>query len=229
MRFKFILFWVFFVSAVLSTAFAADGLVVGDPAEKVYLELGTPKIEFPLRGTFIQQYDDCIVKSRDGKVISISQLNEPKPEEAAKEEEPKALLVKDVLAKAEAGDADSQYFMAYWSQTGQCVSQDMEEAVRWYSKAAYQGHVAAQHNLGVIYMNGTAVKKDLEQAYVWALLAAENGNDTLKKALAGRLTDDEKLASLIRADQIRVNLLTPDTEEKSVVDTFTVSGSEEMN
>ena len=226
---RFILSFLFVSCAFASFALGVEGIVVGDSVNKVYLEYGTPKIEFPLRGLFIQEYENCIVKSRDGKVIAIIQSNESMKKAEAVKDEPKTLPVKSVRFKAENGDADSQYYMAYWNQTGQCIPKNMEEAVDWYSKAAYQGHVAAQHNLGVLYMTGDGVKKDLEHAYIWALLAAENGNDTLKEALFNSLSDEQKLASMIRADQIRVNLLSPANEENSVVDTFTVSDQKDVN
>jgi TPR repeat protein len=37
------------------------------------------------------------------------------------------------------------------------VAQDYIEAVRWFRKAAEQGHMEAQYNLGLLYENGTGV------------------------------------------------------------------------
>ena len=37
------------------------------------------------------------------------------------------------------------------SATGQGVPQDYAEAVKWYRKAAEQGDVNAQHNIGLMY------------------------------------------------------------------------------
>ncbi|MEE9368391.1 MAG: tetratricopeptide repeat protein [Pontiella sp.] len=212
----------------------ADGetIVIGDPIGKVYKELGHPRMEFPLKGLFVQHYDTCIIKSRDGKIVEVLNTGgtaKPKDEEVV--EEDKALSINHVRAMAENGDAESQYYMAYWSQTGQCVSKDMKEALAWYAKAALQGHMAAQHNLGVLYMNGDGVEKDLEQAYIWAVLAAENGNASLKKVLARSLSEEQKLSSTIRVDQIKISMLNaaanPDKEEPApangIVDTFTIS------
>ena len=50
---------------------------------------------------------------------------------------------------------------------GEGVPQDYKEAVKWYTKAAEQGDVDAQYNLGLMYYNGEGVPKDLVQAYAW--------------------------------------------------------------
>ncbi|MGM9822925.1 MAG: toll/interleukin-1 receptor domain-containing protein, partial [Muribaculaceae bacterium] len=50
------------------------------------------------------------------------------------------------------------------------------EAVKWYRKAAEQGHAGAQNNLGVCYENGYGVTKDYYEAVKWYRKAAEQGN-----------------------------------------------------
>ena len=54
--------------------------------------------------------------------------------------------------------------------------QDQAEAVRWYQRAAEQGHVAAQIILGGRYTNGRGVEKDDTVAVEWYRMAAEQGN-----------------------------------------------------
>ena len=49
------------------------------------------------------------------------------------------------------------------------------EAVKWYRKAAEQGHAGAQNNLGVCYENGYGVTKDYYEAVKWYRKAAEQG------------------------------------------------------
>ena len=52
-----------------------------------------------------------------------------------------------------------------------------EEAVKWYEKAAKQGHAKAQVNLGLMYANGDdGVEKDSRKAVTLWKLAAEQGN-----------------------------------------------------
>ncbi len=37
------------------------------------------------------------------------------------------------------------------------VTQDYAEAMKWYRKAAEQGHAGAQHNLGFMYTEGQGI------------------------------------------------------------------------
>ena len=56
---------------------------------------------------------------------------------------------------------------------GEGVSQDYQEAFRWYSRAAAQNNDLAQNNLGVLY---EGVARDYQEAVKWYRLAAEQGN-----------------------------------------------------
>ena len=57
------------------------------------------------------------------------------------------------------------------------VLQDYEEAVKWYTKAAEQGHEMAQLKLGNVYRDGKGVLQDYEEAVKWYTKAAEQGSD----------------------------------------------------
>ena len=61
---------------------------------------------------------------------------------------------------------------------GQGVTQDYEEAVKWFHKAAERGHARAQNSLGVLYINGQGVTQDYEEAVKWFHKAAERGLDS---------------------------------------------------
>ena len=58
---------------------------------------------------------------------------------------------------------------------GRGVPKDDQLAIDWYRKAAGQGSVKAQYNLGEIYSKGVGVPKDNQQAYFWWLLASAQG------------------------------------------------------
>lgn len=184
-----------------------DRITEGDPIDKVYKQLGTPTIEFPLKGKFIQQYEQCTVTSSNRVVLSVIYKETARvtttPDE--KEVDP---TIQDIMVKAEQGDAQSQYILAYCLQVGQSITQDDDKAVQWYIKAAMQGHVAAQHNLGCLYMTGEGIEQDYEQAYAWALLAASNGNDSLRKALQLKMTNEQVVAGKLKAEQFRSKLQT---------------------
>ena len=62
-------------------------------------------------------------------------------------------------------------------QEGQGVAKDPKEAIRWYRKAAKQGHSTAQAMLGWMYSNGRGVMHDDVMAYVWSNVASANGDE----------------------------------------------------
>ena len=55
------------------------------------------------------------------------------------------------------------------------MHQDYAKAVRWYRRAAEQGHANAQFNLGNMYFHGRGVPEDYTEAVRWLHLAAEQG------------------------------------------------------
>jgi hypothetical protein len=55
--------------------------------------------------------------------------------------------------------------------------------VKWYLKAAEQGNVDAQFNLGGIYQEGIVVPQDYPQALNWYIKAAEQGHEKAKTKL----------------------------------------------
>ena len=89
---------------------------------------------------------------------------------------------------AERGDPQAQYCLGNCYFTGNGIesdglAKDIAEAVKWYRKAAEQGHIdakrnlgSAQHFLGVLYFYGQDVKKDKTEAFQWHLKAAECGD-----------------------------------------------------
>ncbi|MBO7224189.1 MAG: sel1 repeat family protein, partial [Kiritimatiellae bacterium] len=56
------------------------------------------------------------------------------------------------------------------------VQQDYAEAVKWFRKAAEQGHAGAQYRLGICYGKGLGVPQDHEEAAKWVRKAAEQGD-----------------------------------------------------
>ena len=186
-----------------AAGFSAERIAVGDPIERVYNTLGTPTLEYPLNGNLIQQYEECTIVCRDGVVCSAVYRQPAKDKVAEKAEEEKSPpSVSEVLTRAEQGDPEAQYLLAYSLQLGEVVEQDYAKAVEWYTKAALQGHMPAQHNLGWLYMRGKGVAQNYQEAYVWAILAADNGNDTLINAMHEKLTQEQRQAAELRAQQI---------------------------
>ncbi len=77
--------------------------------------------------------------------------------------------------KADRDDAEIQFYIGKCYFQGNGVAKDEAEAVKWYRKAAEQGHVKAQNNLGMCYALGEGVAQDYGEAVKWFRKAAEQG------------------------------------------------------
>lgn len=77
---------------------------------------------------------------------------------------------------AEKGDADSQFQLGRANSHGsKILPRDDTVAAQWVEKAAQQGHVEAQQNMGFLYSAGMGVPRSGEQALAWWRKAAEKG------------------------------------------------------
>jgi putative methionine-R-sulfoxide reductase with GAF domain len=102
-----------------------------------------------------------------------------------------------VRKRAEVGDPYEQVALATRYATGEDVPQDYSMAVRWYLRAAEQGHVGAQDALGSYFWMGRGVPKDVTKAYFWSVLARSEGKQTSKNRVAlmtSQLTRAQALA-----------------------------------
>ena len=79
-------------------------------------------------------------------------------------------------AAATSGDPAAAYEVATRFAEGRDVPMSMEEAVRWFTRAADQGLAPAQYRLGSLYEKGQGVKKDVEAARRLYMLASDKGN-----------------------------------------------------
>jgi TPR repeat protein len=77
-------------------------------------------------------------------------------------------------------------------ERGWGVVKDEAQAVAWYRKAAAQGNVNAQYNLGVMYAQGRGVAKDKAQAVDWFRKAADQGDASALDALNLMSADRER-------------------------------------
>jgi TPR repeat protein len=67
-------------------------------------------------------------------------------------------------------------------KTGEGVTQDNVEAVKWFKKAADQGYCFSQSHLAKMLKRGLGIKTDYFQSMHYYKLAAEQGdNDSQKK------------------------------------------------
>ncbi len=85
---------------------------------------------------------------------------------------------------ADQNDPESLNFFGMMSELGLGVPQDSAVAEDHFRKAALQGHVKAQANLGMT-MNPVSESKDRKmEALAWLMLAASQGEVTAEKSLA---------------------------------------------
>ena len=72
--------------------------------------------------------------------------------------------------------------------------------MKWFRKAAQQGHARAQTDLGAMYAGGAGVIQDWIQAYAWFDVAAASGNrDAVRmRNLVTRELTDEQFAEAVK-------------------------------
>lgn len=105
-----------------------------------------------------------------------------------------AAALEVLLPFAYQGIAAAQYKVGvlfdYGQQAGgRGVAQDPFEALRWYRKAAEQGHARAQRNLGSLYEAGRGTVADPAEAARWYRAAALQGDSYAQYSL-GRMYYD---------------------------------------
>ena len=94
---------------------------------------------------------------------------------------------------AAAGDADAQYKLAALYLTGVGVSQNADEALNWFEKAANQNHAAAQYQIGRLYDSFNIGPRDEAKAREWWEKAATLGNADAQTVLGIQYSIDSLL------------------------------------
>lgn len=131
--------------------------------------------------------------------------------------------------QAEKGDPHAQF---QWANTlcsppnNSGISQNYSLAATWYYQSALRGYLAAQHNLGLMFLHGQGVSPNSALAYSWFMVASENEiNDDYSKdksrqkavELSNRLSIEEqdkaseyifKIKDLIQSKNFDSSLLT---------------------
>ena len=85
------------------------------------------------------------------------------------------------------GHPDSQFIEAVNFRNGRNIVQDHAIARYWMEKAAENGCIGAQNDLGVMYAGGIGGEKNDEKAVFWYMKSAEGGDVTAKANLGRNL------------------------------------------
>ena len=82
----------------------------------------------------------------------------------------------ELIAKAERGEADAQNELGKYYLNGDERKPDGEESMKWFEKAAAQGHLAAQYNAAFSHYLGRGVEMNVKKAEYWWLKSAAQGD-----------------------------------------------------
>lgn len=77
--------------------------------------------------------------------------------------------------KAKSGEAEAQNALGEAYYDGKGVTENLTEAVKWFTKAAEQENAKAEYNLGNCYYYGYGVYENYGEAEKWYTKAAEQG------------------------------------------------------
>lgn len=99
-----------------------------------------------------------------------------------------------------------EYRIGKMYQYGLGTEENLEEAVRWFHKAAKKGHIYACYSLAMLYLRGQGVERDYERAYGLFLRSYDGGNPyaayelgKLCEAGRGMVRNPEKAQNYYRA------------------------------
>ena len=79
----------------------------------------------------------------------------------------------NLVGKANAGDAESQYRLGLNYIYGNDVPKDAAKAAEWFKLAADQDYLPARRELGILLASGEGVEKDMEKAIAYLGEAAD--------------------------------------------------------
>lgn len=91
--------------------------------------------------------------------------------------------IKNLMSKAENGDAKAQYSLGACYALGEGVAQDKKKALEYYLLAAEQGDRNAQFAAAACYSYGKGTEQDKNRAFELYLQAAKQGHDKAQFAV----------------------------------------------
>ena len=106
----------------------------------------------------------------------------------------------EVRTLAEQGNPEAQFVLGTLYRDGQGVEQNLEETLKWWTKAAELGNTDAQFALGNIYSGGYGVERDYVLSYMWFDITATQTEAVWLAPIAGNNRD--ALVDRMTAEQV---------------------------
>lgn len=126
--------------------------------------------------------------------------------------------VPDCRAKASQGDAQAQYFLGtFYLEGREGLEADYKKTLELYTKAAEQGHVWAQFNLGLMYKDGQYLKEKPTRAAKWFLEAAKSGHANAQYVLGALYLVGEGVPKDIQMIYLFWNLAASNGHDKAKI------------
>jgi polyhydroxyalkanoate synthesis regulator phasin len=108
---------------------------------------------------------------------SFAKQPEPQPEPET------SRYVRRYVTAAESGNSQAMLALGYMYETGDQVTMDKQEAIKWYTMAGDAGEVDAMISLALLYESGNGVRKNLTEAAIWYRKAATAGHADAQQTL----------------------------------------------
>ena len=126
-------------------------------------------------------------------------------------------VLASIQARAEQGDAESQYLLGAMYAAGTVVEQDFAEAGVWFRLSAEQGFPQSYLPLAQAYRDGQGVTQDFLSAHVWFNIAAS------------RLAGDARGAAIEVRDEIETRMTSTQIAESQQVARRWLPGSDPIS
>ena len=104
--------------------------------------------------------------------------------------------LEELMNLAEQGNPDAQLQLGYCYDFGEGVSENKNEAFKWYHKSADQGDANAQYTLAHCYRYGEGVSENKKKAFKWYRKSAEQGDAAAQRSCSW---NSERLCSCCSA------------------------------
>ena len=185
---------------------AFEGNVIGNVAYNtseylVYMAQGSKKLTVKLEGCLPLEvsFPELGIKSLETKLVYLLTITSNKHSDlfdkytideiyekitkAQKKNKDITEIVESCIFTADQGDIRAQNLVGILFKKGLGVTQNYNEAVKYFRKAAEQGSSDGQYNLGNMYDDGMGVIQDHKEAAKWFTKAAEQGNEDAQIAM----------------------------------------------